>query len=478
MRDCLRLPLPPELLRALPALAQRPGTVVLRRDERALLGWPVRGTVLLFDPLWSVTARNGGWECSGSPPSGILESSDAFGFASALARRLRRHPCGPLGVPLVAGWIGFEAGTAALGARHPVPSPGSPPDAWLGAYDCAVVAASGAVELVVRRLDPCVGHRAHDLAERAEEAMATLRSAADRAPAGITLDPDARVEALDRHWHRAAVRAVHDHLRAGDTYQVNLTGFVRVRTQRSAWSVFDTECAVNPVGYAAYVHMGEHTITSHSPELLLHQRAGRALTAPIKGTIAAAPGAEHGLGTSAKDRAEHVMIVDLCRNDLGRSARTGSVRVTALMRPLLLRGLVHLISEVSARPRPGAVDRVLADLFPGGSVTGAPKRRSCALVRVIERCGRGPYTGSIGVIDGRGAMDWNIAIRTALWHNGDAWFGCGGGIVLDSDPDREYDEAMLKAQSFLASARGSAAPLVLSSSGARLTEGAPSLGAP
>jgi anthranilate/para-aminobenzoate synthase component I len=166
------------------------------------------------------------------------------------------------------------------------------------------------------------------------------------------------------------------------------------------------------------------------------------------------------------------MIVDLCRNDLGRHARYGSVRVEDFAATLRMRNVVHLISRISARLDENRADRVLADLFPAGSITGAPKRRTAQIIGEIEPEIRGPYTGSLGYADLHGNSDWNIAIRTAVWQDRRVHFGCGGGIVLDSDPDLEYEEARWKASSFFDSLRAVISPSssepVLSEKEARL----------
>lgn len=470
-----------DVARVAAALARSPGTVVLRRDPHAALGWNTPDQVILFDPRWTLSVRDAAhWQWTGAPLEDLRLLRDPLALPGALARRIGRRPTSAL--PLVAGWVGYDLGSAAQGARHGVSAPGDPPDLWLAAFDCALVCTGAQVELVIQDAS-AVCAEACDPRTREERARELLRAAAAVQRPIADADPSAEVVAFDRHWHRRAVLGAQAHLRAGNSYQVNLTGFVRLRTGRSAWEVFDTECARNPVGFAAYVNTGTHEVSSHSPELLLRVREGRALTAPIKGTAVAAPGAARGLSASEKDRAEHIMIVDLCRNDLGRLARPGSVRVEQLMQPLALRGLVHLVSEISAEFGRDRIEQIFADLFPGGSITGAPKRRSCEILRDLERSCRGPYTGAIGFLDGAGGMDWNIAIRTALWHNGRAWFGCGGGIVLDSDPDREYEEAMLKAQSYLDSARGNPARERAASSspflsGAHDTVVAPADGAP
>jgi len=122
-----------------------------------------------------------------------------------------------------------------------------------------------------------------------------------------------------------------------------------------------------------------------------------------------------------------------------------------LMATLRARGLIHLVSDVHARLVPSRGHELLGALFPGGSITGAPKRRACEIIAAVETAARGPYTGAIGAVAPNGDMDWSIAIRTAVWQDGAVHFGTGGGIVLDSDPDREYEEARLKARSFFAS---------------------------
>jgi anthranilate/para-aminobenzoate synthase component I len=147
------------------------------------------------------------------------------------------------------------------------------------------------------------------------------------------------------------------------------------------------------------------------------------------------------------------MIVDLCRNDLGRCARTGSVEVDGLLEPLEVRGIDHLVSRIRAEVRPGGRGGILDALFPGGSVTGAPKRRAMEIITELELGARGPYTGSIGYVTPDGDADFSIAIRTAIWQDDHVHFGCGGGIVIDSDPATEYAEARLKAASFFDSLR-------------------------
>ncbi|HKI84215.1 MAG TPA: anthranilate synthase component I family protein, partial [Candidatus Krumholzibacteria bacterium] len=263
---------------------------------------------------------------------------------------------------------------------------------------------------------------------------------------------------FDERWHARAVENVKRHLRAGDVYQVNLTGMATARSNISPFEAFLDQGRRNPVPFAAYLNTGEETICSHSPELLLGLEGDWAETAPIKGTASQAPGDFATLLRSPKDRAEHLMIVDLCRNDLGMSANYGTVKVAEFMAPLRLHHLVHMVSRIEGRVPRARRPRLLGDLFPGGSVTGAPKRRAIEIISQLETAARGPYTGSLGFFDRNGRGVWNIAIRSAVWQGGRVSFGCGGGIVLDSDPAREYEEAVLKACSFFDTLNALSAP--------------------
>ena len=168
-------------------------------------------------------------------------------------------------------------------------------------------------------------------------------------------------------------------------------------------------------------------------------------TRPIKGTRPRTAGGAEELAASAKDAAEHLMIVDLERNDLGRIAETGSVTVDDLGYVVELPALYHKVSRVSARPRPGiGYAELLRATFPGGSITGAPKPRAMEIIERLEPHRRGVYTGAIGYVSWDRSLDWNIAIRTATVIGGTAHFAVGGGIVADSDPEAEYQETLDK----------------------------------
>jgi para-aminobenzoate synthetase component 1 len=216
----------------------------------------------------------------------------------------------------------------------------------------------------------------------------------------------------------------------------------------------------NAAPFAGLFDLGGAFVASASPERFLRVEGGEVETRPIKGTRPrgatpaedAARAAE--LLASAKDRAENVMIVDLMRNDLGRVCEYGTVRVPALCRLESYRYVHHLVSEVRGRLRPG-VGRVdlLRAAFPGGSVTGAPKVRAMEIIAELEPTARGPYCGSLGYVGFDGTMDTSILIRTFTVARGWVQFPVGGGIVADSDPEREYEETLHKAEGLVRALR-------------------------
>jgi len=255
----------------------------------------------------------------------------------------------------------------------------------------------------------------------------------------------------------SAVRAVLDYIAAGDVYQVNLAQRFVVTDPPAPAALFATIQRRHPVPFAAYVDGGDFILVSNSPECFLAQRADKLATFPIKGTRRRGhdPFADEQLARelqdNAKERAEHLMIVDVERNDLGRVCRTGSVRVEEFARIQTFPTLHHLVSKVSGQLRPQVtLAEVLRATFPGGSITGAPKIRAMEIIDEIEPVSRSFYTGAIGFIDLDGDAVFNLAIRTAVATRQKLTYHAGGGIVADSVPIREYEETLLKAQPFFA----------------------------
>jgi para-aminobenzoate synthetase component I len=263
------------------------------------------------------------------------------------------------------------------------------------------------------------------------------------------------VRHTSREEHMARVERVRADIAAGAYYQANLAHrFTRlVEGAPAAW--FLRLARVNPAPYMAYLDFGAGALLSASPELLLEVEDGRARSRPIKGTAARAADEREdraraaALLESEKDRAELAMIVDLVRNDLGRVARPGGVRVAGgFPRLESYAGLHHLLADVEAELAAGrgALD-ALAALFPGGSISGAPKLASMAAIAREEREGRGFFSGSLGYVDLRGNAAWNILIRTLVWRRRPAEFSfhVGGGITWSSDAAAEERETLLKA---------------------------------
>ncbi len=262
----------------------------------------------------------------------------------------------------------------------------------------------------------------------------------------------------------AAVRRVLDYIAAGDAYQVNLAQRFSVTRPPVPATVFAALQRQHPVPFAAYVDCGQFVLVSNSPECFLTVEGQTLATFPIKGTRPRGVDARADRALAAelradpKERAEHVMIVDLERNDLGRVCRTGSVRVDEFARVHTFPSLHHLISRVRGELRPGTpLADVLRATFPGGSITGAPKIRAMQIIDELEAVRRGFYTGAIGFIRLDGRAVFNLAIRTAVVTPGSFTYHAGGGIVADSVPAREYDETLLKARAFFAALTAGAA---------------------
>ncbi|HEX5744886.1 MAG TPA: anthranilate synthase component I family protein [Archangium sp.] len=252
-----------------------------------------------------------------------------------------------------------------------------------------------------------------------------------------------------------AVERVREYIRAGDTYQVNLSQRLEVEPRLSALELYEVLSTVSPVHFASYLELDGLEVVSASPERLVRVEDGRALTRPIAGTRRRGTPEEdarfvHELRTNEKERAEHAMLVDLERNDLGRVCAYGSVQVTKLMEITEYAHVLHIESEVVGRLAPGVEPLdVVAAVFPGGTITGVPKIRTMQIITELEPHARGLYTGSLGYVSFTGELDLNIVIRTVVLKGGRAHVQVGAGIVHDSEPRREYQETLHKARSLL-----------------------------
>jgi len=254
-----------------------------------------------------------------------------------------------------------------------------------------------------------------------------------------------------------AVSRVREYIWAGDIFQSNLSQRFEAPLSEPPWNLYRRLRARNAAPFAAYLDFPGAVVLSASPERFLRSDpSGSVETRPVKGTRPRGIGPEHdaalgaALTESAKDRAENLMIVDLMRNDLSRVCMPGSVRVVELCALEHYATVHHLVSTVVGRLSPGvsALDLMRA-AFPGGSITGAPKVRAMEIIAELEPSERGIYCGAIGYVSVTGALDTSIAIRTALSHAGRIYFGAGGGIVADSEPELEYRETLDKARGII-----------------------------
>ncbi len=372
----------------------------------------------------------GGWSLSAADPAAELEvRGDAITLRGAGGEVKWRGAGDPLEVlegmsreyAIGAGWIGYEIGRR-LHGLPPRENERGEPDLWFGFWGQAPVSQPTAMDGVLDSSD----HFALD---------------------------DGDVEAYRRGFAR-----VQDYLAAGDCYQVNLARQLRTSARIDPFALHRRIARRSPAAYGAVIDPGDGwAIVSVSPERFLHRDAGsdRVETRPIKGTRRRTGRADEDarlaaeLAADPKERAEHLMIVDLERSDLGRVARLGSVDVDSFARVVALPTVLHLVSTVSCRTSAGLAE-LLRATFPGGSITGAPKLRAMEIIDELEPLARGAYTGAFGTVGRGGAVDLAIAIRTAVVTPSEVRVAVGGGVVADSTFERELEETEEKAAAWRA----------------------------
>ena len=392
------------------AIQDRPGAVWLDggRSSWSILAWDPADVVTRADG-WKSLARK--WTRSGKAAGDIPFASGCIGY------------------------LGYEVRHRELGL--PLKAPPPEPPLWLGRYEGALCYRDG------------VWHTGGSKGFQ-QDARRLLRSlpAVDE-PEGSPpyAPPD---DSSQRAKYTAAVEQIRAWIAQGDCYQINMTRAVEPLTSADPWLVY-RQLRRSDAAFGAFLRVRpDLAVLCNSPELLLHGEGAHLRSEPIKGTRARAtdPSADRArrdaLVASHKDLAELTMIVDLVRNDLGRVASTGSVHTA----PRTVTGhanVWHTSQRVSAElEAKHDVWDALESLFPPGSVTGAPKRRACQRIAELEPRSRGVYCGSIGYVSDHGTASWNVAIRTAVWHEGRARYHVGGGIVFDSNPEDEWQETVDK----------------------------------
>ncbi len=411
-----------------------------------------RWSFIVFDPLFVFSSREDTvafrignttrWESSNP----LLSLRRTLGLFSVTAE--------PSWIPFrggVAGFFGYELGRSIERLPVTVEDDLDLPECFLGFYDTVL-----AYDHVMEQWFLChtdFGLNRPGLEYRLRQVRDLARKAVHSGRAQPTLRTGPLQSNFTKQQYMAAINRARLYIEAGDIYQVNLSQRFSVQVEQgSSWDLYQRLRQVNAAPFAAFIQGGGFQVLSSSPERFLKVIGDRVETRPIKGTRPRGATEREDawyraqLLASVKDQAELAMIVDLERNDLGRVSTYGSVAVTRHAQCESYARVHHLVSTIEANLRK---DRDVADLliatFPGGSITGAPKIRSMQIIDELEPQVRSAYCGSMGFITFEGDMDLNIGIRTVIMKDKKAYFGAGGGIVYDSDPEMEYDETYDKA---------------------------------
>lgn len=419
-----------------------------------------------FDPLWALECKNG---------EGVVRAKNGEEAVSGhpleiLARLVGEYRCPDLGLPRffggAVGYFGYDL------VRHLERLPADAPDD-LRLPDCSFIFPETvlifdhvqhtlkAVMNSVVAENPDVSHeracaRIHRLRERLDGRFpgyggpSAGGNGEDQMEAGTTPEE-----------FKAAVRRAKEYIAAGEILQVVLSLRLRVPLRAAPFEVYRRLRIINPSPYLFYLDTGSTVVVGASPEMLVRVEDDEVRTRPIAGTRPRGVGQaadlayEEELKADAKERAEHLMLVDLGRNDLARVCVPGSVRVPLFMTVERYSHVMHLTSEVRGTLEPGRTAlEALGAVFPAGTVSGAPKVRAMEIIEELEPSRRGIYAGAVGYLGLTGALDTCIAIRTAVIRDGHVYIQAGAGIVADSDPEREYQEVMHKASALIRAAQG------------------------
>lgn len=459
------LDVPPAVLRRLAASRPRDYPLLLESVAQGPLG---RVSILAAKPraaLWLDAQGRVG--TSGAVPRG--ESFLATLERWWLAERIPSGNGGGAEVPFTGGWavfLGYELAQE-IEPRLALPALPASELPWRALAlrtPCALVHAHATGRVLAVAEADAAGELDQLARDAGEAAGAVARDAAARM--AVPEPPALRIteEDPERHLHR--VRLAQEYIRAGDIYQANLSRPWRIEPAAGARGRLDAShagalyarlSAANPAPFAALLQWGGIAVLSSSPERLIRVSGGEVETRPIAGTRPRTrrPGVDAAeaaaLVAHPKERAEHIMLIDLERNDLGRVCEPGSVRVDELMVTETYAHVHHIVSNVRGRLRPEVTPvGALRAVFPGGTITGCPKFRCMQIIAELEAEGRGAYTGSVGFLARDGAMDLNILIRSLTLFDGGITFRAGGGIVADSVPERELEETRAKARGLLA----------------------------
>jgi anthranilate synthase component 1 len=417
--------------------------------------------VVAFEALGADVVLEGGergWEATyvASEPvdTFVYRRDDGDGCFGCLGRWLETLPDYDVRTAAGAyGFVGYDVAKEVEEVPEETERDTEVPDAWFGFYDTVAVLSEDAAHV------EAVEHGTQDAPaeERARRFVERLEGYDGNATQEEALTVTDRRSNFDREEYEDAVRRVKGYVREGETFQANISQRLSFDSEASPLALYARLRETNPGPYMGLIDVdGEDdgwSVVSSSPELLVSVEGATLRTRPIAGTRPRAgddDGMRDELAANEKERAEHSILLDLARNDLGKVARYGSVEVEEFMQVVPYSEVYHLESVVTARRRDGtdALDAVRA-VFPGGTVTGAPKPRTLGIIEEVEPTERGPYTGSMGRFTLNGDATFNILIRTAVRDGETYHLQVGGGIVHDSEPAREYEETLQKARGVL-----------------------------
>ena len=427
-----------------------------RWAQWSFLGW---------DPVFTLSSRDGVSQTDSEKVE--APAGDPLAVLEELTSRYTTAPLPGL-PPLHSGAVGYLAYDAVRYIEH-LPHP--PPDdrrlpemVWQFAGSLAAFDRFGQSLTLVRNvftdLWPNLDIAYSDAAERLERYALRLGDPHPYHPRDPFLESEPRrdpvTSSMGQPEFERAVRDVQEYIKAGDAYQVVLSQRLATPFFGDPFAVYRASRLINPSPFLFFLRYPELSVVASSPELMTRVRDGVVYSRPIAGTRrrgateAEDAALEEELLADPKERAEHIMLVDLARNDLGRVCEYGTVAVDDLMTVERYSHVMHLVSGVSGKLRPGysPVDVVRA-VFPHGTVSGAPKVRAMEIIDELEPVARGPYAGAAGYLDFSGNVDTAICLRTVIIARGQAWVQAGAGLVADSDPAAEYRETMDKAEAAL-----------------------------
>ena len=432
-----------------------------RWAQWSFLGW---------DPVFTVTSHDGVTKVD--DPRLDLPDGDPLTVMEQLLERYATEPIEGL-PPLHSGAVGYLSYDIVRYVERlpdrPADDRGLPEMMWQFVGSLAALDRFGQTLTLVRNvftdLEDDLDAAYHEAADRLHASADRLGKALHYRPAGSfhfadTPNPPV-TSTMTREVFEESVRIVKDYIRAGDAYQVVLSQRLAAPFEGDPFGLYRALRLINPSPFLFYLHHPDVTVAGSSPELMTRVRDGTVYSRPIAGTRRRGATDEEDLAlekellADPKERAEHVMLIDLARNDLGRVCDFGSVHVDDLMVVERYSHVMHIVSGISGRLRDGygPVD-VMRAVFPHGTVSGAPKVRAMEIIDELEPVARGPYAGAAGYLDFSGNVDTAICLRTVVIADGTAWIQAGAGLVADSDPATEYVETGDKAAAALAAIVG------------------------